>query len=309
MRHCFEVFGLRWKRNKWFILLGFCMLLFTACGKKPEKLSAGVFLKISTAPVGDVVEDYERFQINLEVYQDGRVDCYADGFEKWLGDDLCPTKTLHFSSEEIARIQEIITQEDFLHMRNNVGNRDIKEGERKVITIYTTQGEHVSGGIAISNRSFLKLYDYVQELARDSLFAYKNEVTEIQRKGAKRESKKGIHITDMQEKDLVGRNEIEKISLTYGDDHKPVPQTKLDGEYVYYVTLTLTEDGAKTMAGKTKSCTADNPIYYKVFENENYLYTFGVEASIEQEMHIYETTDLDEARERLEQYQSSIFDW
>lgn len=303
------------KRRGCFFLFCLCLLLVVSgCEKKQEiALADGVFLKVSVTVKGDAVKTYEMYTLNIEISRDGTSRMYADNFNRWMSTEPCPEDVTKLSADEVAQIEAMIDEIDLYHMRNQIGNRDLKEGEYKEITLYTTEGAHSAGGMNPSNPEFLKLYDYMDDLFREREYLYRTTIAELQLKGREFEQGKGIYITDSVEQELVAKEEINDVYVTYGMEHAryPAEATLTDGiseDTIYYVTLLVNDAAAQTMQGETVGCTPENRMYYKVYENQAYVFTFGMERqSTSNEIYIYETNDAEEAVELAARMRQSVY--
>ena len=303
----------------------FCLLCMTfalsACGNKEPKLAEDVFLKVSLTAKGQSVETYEMYTLNLEIHQDGTIRCYADEFNRWLSQEECPVWTMQVTQEEITELQTRMEAADLYHMRERISSPDSKEGEYKSLTVYTAEGEHTTGGLNPSSQDFLMVYDYVENLTREMVFGYRTKISEMQKKGLSFRQTKGVLITDTQENEIVTNESINDVYVTFGDMHEQYVATDTDGTdgingideteeaILYYVTIRLSDDMAERMEGDTAGCTPDLPEYYKLYENQTYVFTFGVQEQIKNgEMYVYETADAAEAESMAKQFRSSVYD-
>ncbi len=300
------------RRCGWILCLLSMLFLLSACGNQEAELADDIFLKVTSTAKGEGVETYEMYTLNLEIHQDGTVRCYADDFNRWLSTEECPEDTIKLTQEQIVQIQAYMDEVDLYHMRENIGNRDLKEGEYKSLTVYTTDGEHTSGGLNPSNQEFLKVYDYVENLTREMTYSYRAKIRDLQKKGLAYQQAKGITITDAQENEIVTTDSINDVYVTFGDAHERYEQTMTDAERksdLYYVTIKLSDDMAEQMELDTAGCTPDLPEYYKLYENETYTLTFGIQQQIKNgELYVYETTDAAEAKSMAEQFRNSVYD-
>lgn len=290
-------------------MICFLMSLF-GCGKEAVTLADDVFLKMSVTAKGENVETYEMYTLNVEIHQNGYVRIYADHFNRWLSAEECPEQSLQLNPDVIKNIQDLIAESDLYHMRRNIGNRDLEEGEYKELTLYTSEGEHVSGGLNPSNRDFTRIYDYVEEQVRETEYLYRAKISQMQKQGLSEQQNKGVYITDSTEQEIVPKDEINDAYVTYGPEHLRYTEHMAtpDEPVRYYVTLLLADFGAETMMNETKSCNADNISYYKLYINNEYAFTFGVQTQIlGSEVYVYETTDAEEAVAMANQLRNSLY--
>ena len=295
-------------------LIGISLLVgcLTGCGKKENvKLAEDVFLTISSTAKGEGVETYEMYTLHADISQNGQVRIYADNFNRWISEDPGPEKNIQLSADVIQEIKDRIDESDLYHMRKNIGNRDLKEGEYKELTLYMTEGTHVSGGMNPSYREFRNIYDYIDDQLRETIYLYRAQIAQMQKQGLAAEKNKNIYITDMQEQTIVPKEDINDVYVTYGAKHErfdadatpdALPETN------YYVTLLLADAGKDVMRKDTEQCMADNPSYYKIYQNNAYLFTFTVQEQVlTDELYIYETTDAESAVQMAQKMRNSLY--
>ena len=284
----------------------------TGCGKKENvELAEDVFLTISSTAKGEGVETYEMYTLHADISQNGQVRIYADNFNRWISENPSPEKNIQLSADVIQEIKDRIDESDLYHMRKNIGNRDLKEGEYKELTLYTTDGTHVSGGMNPSYREFRNIYDYIDDQLRETIYLYRAQIAQMQKQGLAAEKNKNIYITDMQEQTIVPKEDINDVYVTYGAKHErfdadatpdALPETN------YYVTLLLADAGKDVMRKDTEQCMADNPSYYKIYQNNAYLFTFTVQEQVlADELYIYETTDAESAVQMAQKMRNSLY--
>lgn len=300
------------KRALYFVCVCSLILSLVGCGKKEDAtLADGMFLMLSSTVKGEDIETYEMYTLHAEISDNGNVRIYADDFNRWVPSDPCPEENIQLSSDVIQQIKDTIDEIDLYHMRRNIGNRDLKEGEYKELTLYTTEGEHISGGLNPSNRDFLKLYDYVEDQIREAEYQYRTEIAQMQKKAIAQEQMKGVCITDSREAELVSRDEINDVYVTYGNDHKRYEEiATADAEEAekYYVTFLLADSGAEKIKNDTSGCTPENVMNYKVYQNNSYAFTFCLQSQVlSNEVYVYETMDPQEAVEKAQELKNSLY--
>lgn len=300
------------KRALYFLSVCCLIMSLAGCGKKEETtLADGVFLMLSSTAKGDAVETYEMYTLHAEISDNGNVRIYADNFNRWVPSDPCPEENIQLSTDTIQQIKDIIDDIDLYHMRRNIGSRDLKDGEYKELTLYTAAGEHVSGGLNPSNREFLKLYEYVEDQIREAEYRYRSKLAEMQKKAISMEQSRNVYITDMQDATVVSSDYINDVYVTYGIKH-----TRYDGtsttdvpeQVNYYVTFLLADAGAETLRADTQGCAADNAMYYKVYQDSAYAFTFCVQEPVmTDEIYVYETVDADDAVAKAKELRDSLY--
>lgn len=300
------------KRTLYFLSVCCLIMSLAGCGKKEETtLADGVFLMLSSTAKGDAVETYEMYTLHAEISDNGNVRIYADNFNRWVPSDPCPEENIQLSMDTIQQIKDIIDDIDLYHMRRNIGSRDLKEGEYKELTLYTTQGEHTSGGLNPSNREFLKLYDYIEEQIREVEYRYRTKIADMQKIALAQEKNKNVYIADLQENQLVASDEINDIYVTCGNQHTRYEETATADATEpmnYYVTFLLTDTGMNVLEMDTQGCTADNVMYYKIYQDNTYAFTFCVQEHIQtDEIYVYETMDAQEAVAKAKELRDSLY--
>lgn len=269
------------------------MFILTACGKsKQPELSDGAFIKLSTKPVGEL-EVYNFYTVNVEIYQDGAVKIYADDFKKWMGEEECPVSTTQVTQEEVEELKRLIEENNLYNMREDVGNKDSMDGDRKYLTLYTVDGEHVSGGLNPSNRAFNKIYDYINDIVREELYNYKLEISEIQEQGYIRWQNMGIDITNEQDNVVLSEDSIDRLETVYieiaEEDEKQESGQQVstdmeasleDADGQYKVAVYLNEEGAAAIMEQTAGCSDKSPQIYYLYINDVYETTIYVDYQI-----------------------------
>lgn len=290
-----------------------CLIMSLAgCGKKEKTtLADGVFLKLSSTAKGEGVETAEMYTLHAEISQNGQVRIYADNFNRWISTDPCPEETMQLSADVIQEIKARIKESDLYHMRKNIGNRDLKDGEYKELTVYTTDGEHASGGFNPSNREFLNVFDYVEDQIRETEYMLRAKITRMQKQGLEAEKNKNVTIADAQDQMLVPKDAINDVYVTCGENREKVDMTatpEAKPETNYYVTLLLADAGAETMRMDTEECTTENVSYYKIYKDNAYAFTFCVQEPITgDEICVYETMDAEEAVKLAQELRDSLY--
>lgn len=302
-------------RNKiCMVIIGICLLVscLSGCGKNESaELADGVFLRLSSTTKGEGVETAEMYTLHVEISQNGQVRIYADNFNRWISTDPCPEETMQLSADVIQEIKARIKESDLYHMRKNIGNRDLKDGEYKELTVYTTDGEHASGGLNPSNREFLNVFDYVEDQIRETEYMLRAKITQMQKQGLEAEKNKNVTITDAQDQMLVPKDAINDVYVTCGENREKVDMTatpEAKPETNYYVTLLLADAGAETMRMDTEECTTEDVTYYKIYKDNAYAFTFCVQEPITgDEICVYETMDAEEAVKLAQELRDSLY--
>lgn len=300
------------KRTLYFLCICCLIMSLAGCGKKEETtLADGKFLMLSSTAKGDAVETYEMYTLHAEISDDGNVRIYADNFNRWVPSDPCPEENVQLSSDTIQQIKDIIDDIDLYHMRRNIGSRDLKDGEYKELTLYTAAGEHVSGGLNPSNREFLKLYEYVEDQIREAEYRYRSKLAEMQKKAISMEQNRNVYITDPQDTSVVASDYINDVYVTYGIKHTRYDETAtadVQEPVNYYVTFLLADAGAEALRADTRGCTVDNAMYYKVYQDNAYAFTFCVQEPVmTDEIYVYETVDADDAVAKAKELRDSLY--
>ena len=99
--------------------------------------------------------------------------------------------------------------------------------------------------------------------------------------------------------------------MTCGSQHTKYAETATaDAEEPtnYYVTMLLAKAGAEKLRADTEGCTVDAAKFYKLYQNNEYAFTFCVQTQIlTDEVYLYETADVDEAVNMAEKLRESLY--
>ncbi len=255
------------------ILIIYVMLAIslTSCVGKDSypAFSDGLFVKISYTPV-NVNEDETTFTVNVEILQDGTMYIYADNFVKWYGENEPDRMKLKLSDEEVEDVKKSIIREGLFDMHNDVGNKDITEGIRKEIIIYTAEGEYSIYGINPSNRSFNKVYEQIYGLRREELVTYVDKINEIQETGSRNDV--GIYLTNQSGNKIFLKEDIENIySEEYYPEGEEEPKTRI--VFVLNDEAQAILDDAGAYTDKKKQ------ISYKMYNDNKYIFDVIVNES------------------------------
>lgn len=264
------------------------MLLFvfslTACGRRTQpELAEDVFIKLSTNSVG-VMESYKMCTMNIEIHQNGTVRIYADGFYKWLSDEECPVCMTQITSEETDELKGLIAEYDLYNMREDVGNKDSMDGDKKYLTLYTVDGEHTVGGLNPSNRAFLKIFDYINALVREELYTYKLRVYEMQEQGCADMKRRGVKLTDNHDDIVLTGEMIDSYEILQAEAEDEL-STVLDAAYgeeqeYYVIAMHLNDEGTEIIAERTVGCNEKSPEVYYLYKDDTYVTTICVDYQI-----------------------------
>ena len=139
----------------------------------------------------------------------------------------------------------------------------------------------------------------------------KSHALEMQKKAISMEQNKNVYITDSQEETIVAQDEINDVYVTCGAQHTRYEETATaDAEEPvnYYVTFLLADAGAEALRADTKSCNEDNAMYYKVYQDNAYAFTFCVQEPVmTTEIYVYETMDAEEAVAKAKELRDSLY--
>lgn len=268
------------KKYKFFtmaVLVVFVLVCMTGCGeeKQPE-LADGKFIKLSNTPMGEM-SIIDIYTLNIEVHQDKTVIIYADDFDKWLGEGECPIVKTSITDDEINELKQLIADNDLYNMREDIGNKNVKDGDKKSLTLYTVNGGHTSGGMNPSNRKFLKIYDYLYELVREEVYSYKLDISDLQEDGASSMNNQGIRITDYLDNIVLTDEYIDEIRIaSYSEQPQVIPDedsasetdafsnedTEDEAEEKYCVAIVLNAEGTELMCNLTLGCEEKPGLYY-----------------------------------------------
>ncbi|MDE6023967.1 MAG: hypothetical protein K2G45_00785 [Lachnospiraceae bacterium] len=194
------------------------MLAFCGCGKEeiPE-LNQDRLIEITSKPIG-MTEDYMSYTLHICIYNDCSVEIYADNFDKLYDELDRKTQHISISSTELDALKELILKERAYDMRENVGNRDLTIGTAKTFTVYSSFGTHKSGGLSPSNINFLKVYDFVYNLAREESIEYCRILDKKLLDGYNNRYNLGPRIHNYNDEIIVSTDMIEEFKVVSYDD-------------------------------------------------------------------------------------------
>lgn len=243
-----------------------------SCGEKETPaLNQEKLIEITSRPLG-MVDSYKLYTLHICVYNDCTVELYADDFDYWYGDTACPRTMVHISEEELAEIKKAIEDNDALNLNENVGNRDLTEGTIKSFIIYADDGEHKSGGLSPSNRSFLRVYDLVYDLVREESFVYAGGINRIQAEGYGRRFDLGPRLHDSKDFPIITTDMIQDFVIVPADEVEAPEATETDAEDedMYGAAILLNEEGTAAIYEATGHMSGEPLIFF--LYNNNTLY-------------------------------------
>lgn len=276
------------KRQLLIFGLMFFTLFFSGCKKeeKTQELAQGVFIKLSTETIGQM-DSYKMCRYNIEVDQSGKVTFFADNFYEWLGDEPCPVVETRITTDELTELKRLIEENKIYNMREDIGNKDIKEGDNLQLTVYTNKGEHVTGGFNPSNRAFLTVYDYIMNCVREEFYSYKLQVMNIQSSSIIPTSERGIKIRDDNQAEFLNNNMIAGMSVVYVDEVGNVYPTGIDENATYpedsnnfRVVIYFDDEGTMLINNKTMGLSEEVTETYYLYINGTYETTIFVDGNI-----------------------------
>lgn len=211
-----------------------CISMLALCGCGEEKLpefNQDKLIEITSKPVG-MTEDYMSYALHICIYNDCSVEIYADGFEKLYDDLELETRQFSISSAELEELKTLILKEQAYSMRESVGNRDLTKGTVKTFTVYGSFGVHKSGGLSPSNISFLTVYDFVYQLAREESIEYCRALDKKLSDGYNNRYNLGPRIHTASDDVIVTTDMIEVFQVVSYDDISDATDSDADREDV-----------------------------------------------------------------------------
>lgn len=274
------------------IYLFLCLILvfsLSGCGKKKPKLpelEENSFITLSSHQEGDV-DELKDYKITVSVDQSGRVVVVASDFKKWYSEDECPILELTITAEQVEAIKESIVKNDFYHLNENIGSRDMLSGEYRSITVLTKEQEYTTYGLNISNRRFNSLYDSVIEQFREAYYGYIANVNKIQRNALDKYNRRGISVYDAEGVKVLGNKDIVAFEKILSVDGPSILKgTKTDAEEdtgLYYISFTLNDDGVE----KLKALDYDTEVrQLQVYVDDEFAYSVIVDYTTDKHLYI-----------------------
>ena len=290
-----------------------------ACGKKKPKLvESGRFIKLSTTELGSV-ETYKMYTVNVEITKAGNVRIYASDFNKWIPTSAVPEEVFNIDPEAAAELYELVEKSGIATLRDNVGNRDQTEGTKKLITVYTTDGEHTTGGMNPSNRTFTKVYDKAYELVRERLFNYISTIDKQQLDGMKLRASEKLSVVSKDKSVVLDNQRINDVYiLTPDDEYLDVDSSGMmpvrgdtawtgSEKESYYVALLIDDDTKFSLMMKTELCSEEFPDSYDLYMGDRILFTFLVDKQIATNaIYVAKTNNLEEAQSIVDELSQGL---
>ncbi|MCM1207581.1 MAG: hypothetical protein NC309_01560 [Ruminococcus sp.] len=249
----------------------FCINLCSCSEKEPPSLNQEKLIEITSRPLG-MVDRYKLYTLHICVYNDCTVELYANDFDYWYSDAACERTTVQITEAELEDIKRAIEENDALNLNENVGNRDLREGTIKSFVIYADDGEHRSGGLSPSNRSFLRVYDLVYNLVREESFVYTGSIERLQAEGYGRRFDRGPRLHDSKDTRIITTDMIQDFVIVPAEEIEVADATQTDAEVdeLYGAAILLNEEGTAAIYDATGYVT-DEPLIFFLYNN-NTLY-------------------------------------
>ncbi|MCM1288284.1 MAG: hypothetical protein NC240_08225 [Clostridium sp.] len=249
----------------------FCISLCSCGEKEPPSLNQEKLIEITSRPLG-MVDSYKLYTLHICVYNDCTVEFYADDFDYWYSDVECGRTTMQITEVELEEIKRAIEENDALNLNENVGNRDLQEGTIKSFTIYADDGEHKSGGLSPSNRSFLRVYDLVYNIVREECFVYTGSIERLQAEGYGRRFDMGPRLHDSKDARIITTDMIQDFVIVPAGEVEAADATQTDAEAdeLYGAAILLNEEGTAAIYEATGRVTGEPLIFF--LYNNNTLY-------------------------------------
>lgn len=276
------------KQQLLILYLVFITLFLSGCKKENEtqELAQGVFIKLSTETIGQM-DSHKMCRYNIEVDQNGKVTFSADNFYEWLDEEPCPIVETSITSEEVTELKRLIEENKVYNMRSDIGNKDIEEGDKLQLTVYTDKGEHVTGGVNPSNRAFLTVYEYIINCVREEFYSYKLQVMNIQTSSIIPVSERGLKIRDENQAEFLNNNMIVGMAVVYVDELGNVYPTGTEenasypeDSYDFRVVIFFDDEGTKLINNETMGLSEEVTETYYLYINGKYETTIFVDSNI-----------------------------
>ncbi len=250
--------------KKYFTLVCFLclMLLLGGCKEKDKEFVPGdnELIHLTSTPKGGV-ETYQIYTMNIMIYVDGTVKIYASDFVKWLGNEDIPELTFTITPDEVEEIKQLIIEQDIYNLREEVGNRDGISGTIKRMTVYAADGTNTTGGVSISNKQFVTVYDGIEAIVREELYLYTGEINSIQYEGYVLYTNRSVELLDRDGQTVLDHENINDV-YTYSQE--------LEAGVAYYTVIEFNQYGGETLGNLSFWATKDNPVVLKLHINGSF---------------------------------------
>lgn len=266
------------------LLLAAVLLTAAACTKKENiEFNSEALIDISYKNVG-ITDAYLSYTLHAVINNDGTVKVYVDELGMALSDEPYEPVISSVTPDELEQLKGIIKEEKAYEMRENVGKREGNTGTVKYFTIYSSNGEHTSGGLNPSNLSFLKVYDFAYGLVMEECISYSKQVDDNQIKLYAGRSGIGPRICDKNDNVIIDPGMIKEffaesyVNEPSASDTGNAQDITADDESaeessdMYKVVISLTPEGSEKIKKLTEELGAcdDNPAIFYMYNNDTF---------------------------------------
>lgn len=232
-------------------------------------------------------KDYADYKLHACIYNDGRVYIWADTFKELYTEEEIETVTFSLSQEKVQKIRKLLEKKDAFNLRDNMGNRDMKTGNLKAFTVYTSKGEHRTYGLNSSNKAFLEVYDDTYDLIREKFVLFKASVDEKQIEAYEHRDRIGPRICDKLDKDIfltdmVAAIGVEVVAPVVDDTATAtdafVEATEEEAD-LYKIYIQLNEEATALLAKQTEGA-GETKADYIVYNDDKFFDVITVTGEI-----------------------------
>lgn len=151
--------------------------------RKLEFTEDGLLAEMRSSPLWDEGQgEWVFYDTVYQVYNDGSQVFFAENFQDGYTVELPPV-TSRIPREEVLAIQEVIEENEFMELPEDMSNNTVCDGGEMHLTVYTASQSHTSGGNnpfgAEGTERLSAICSAIRGPYTDAQVAYRREVDRI----------------------------------------------------------------------------------------------------------------------------------
>ena len=156
------------------------VLFLIGCSNDIDFVEEEPFVKLElySASEGTYLDHYPRI---ITVANDGSVHVFTEEIVSEYGvvemkvEDDAPTINKEISAEKVKEIQQVIEDNRFFSIPEDVTDHRVMDGEGSKITVYDKEQKKTVGGANSSNEKYNAIKDIIFDQVRDEYYGWKEE--------------------------------------------------------------------------------------------------------------------------------------
>lgn len=168
------------KKSKMITALLICalaILILPACqSKKLQFEPVSILISYKIDPM-DQLNPWSSYQTNVDIYNDGRVEMYADNYKAGFEGSVPPYST-KLTTQQITTLQESIVQNNFMNLSENISNSNSLDTTYYQITAHSKKKHHTVGGVSPTNQDFIAVKNVLKEQLGNEILSFQNQVNQ-----------------------------------------------------------------------------------------------------------------------------------